>query len=276
MTEEQTAPANDAAPEGDAGVQKRLMSTIEFPYGDLDDAIDFARAIRDVGGVECGIDQVAGYLKQVPSSGAFRLRLSFPRIFGLTENERGIVRLTDLGRRIIEPAHEKACRVEAFLTVPLYRAVFEKYKGFQLPPPAALEREMVALGVSPKQKDKARQAFDRSAKQAGFFWAGPDRLVMPVTGKQDAPPETRPIEAGAPGADEAAVERARRNSGGGDDGGRDDLDVVVAALIKKLPPRGEKFPADARVRWLRQIEMAFQDAYGDADEVEIKKASSNA
>ena len=41
-----------------------------------------------------------------------------------------------------------------------------------MPPAAALEREMVELGVSPKQKDKARQVFERSAEQAGFFATG--------------------------------------------------------------------------------------------------------
>lgn len=258
----QTKNAN-ATNEG-AGM-KRQMSSIEFPYGDLDDAIEFAHAVREVGGQECLIDQVAGFLKQAPTSGAFRLRLSYPRIFGLTENERGTVRLTELGKRIVDPTQEKAARTEAFLHVPLYSAIYAKYKGFQLPPAAALEREMVTLGVSSKQKDKARQAFDRSAKQAGFLWAGPDRLVMPVLKGEDSP-STRPIERGSPGADLVAVERSRS---GGDDGGSG-LDPVVAALIRKLP-RQAPFEADARVRWLQMIEMAFQDAYGETDPIDIKR-----
>ena len=49
-----------------------------------------------------------------------------------------------------------------------------------LPPAAALEREMGQLGVASKQTGKARQAFERSAEQAGFFAHGADRLVMPV------------------------------------------------------------------------------------------------
>lgn len=35
--------------------------------------------------------------------------------------------------------------------------------------PAGLEAEMVRLGFAEKQKDKARQVFQRSAMQASFF-----------------------------------------------------------------------------------------------------------
>jgi hypothetical protein len=38
------------------------------------------------------------------------------------------------------------------------------------------------LGVAKKQTDKARQTFQRSAQQAGFFAYGQDRLVMPAVG----------------------------------------------------------------------------------------------
>jgi hypothetical protein len=48
-----------------------------------------------------------------------------------------------------------------------------------LPPAAALSRDIVALGVSEKQKDRARLIFERSADQAGFFEHGKQRLVMP-------------------------------------------------------------------------------------------------
>lgn len=49
-----------------------------------------------------------------------------------------------------------------------------------LPPSAAFERDIVGLGVAEKQKDKARQVFERSASQAGFFEAGKSKLVMPA------------------------------------------------------------------------------------------------
>jgi len=36
--------------------------------------------------------------------------------------------------------------VESFLRVPLYRAIFDRYRGVKLPPDAGLESEMVGLG----------------------------------------------------------------------------------------------------------------------------------
>ena len=39
---------------------------------------------------------------------------------------------------------------------------------------------MANLGVSSKQTSRARQAFERSANDAGFFQHGMDRLVMPI------------------------------------------------------------------------------------------------
>jgi hypothetical protein len=43
------------------------------------------------------------------------------------------------------------------------------------------------MGVAPKQKGKARQAFQRSANSAGYFWSGPNRLVRPAIKGSAAP-----------------------------------------------------------------------------------------
>lgn len=243
-----------------APADKRQRSSIEFPYGDLDDAVEFAKAIRDVGGQSCEIDQVAAHLKQAPSGGAFRMRLSYPRVFGLTENERGIVRLTELGKRIVDPQQEAGARAEAFLGVPLYRAIYDKYKGYTLPPPAALEREIANLGVSSKQTDKARQAFDRSAKQAGFFWAGPDRLVMPVLKQADAP-DSKPLDKGTPGADESGTDRERKRNRGGSGGDEPPRHPLVEGLFQSLPPDGETWTLDEAADWLQAAAYNLRMAY---------------
>jgi hypothetical protein len=253
--------ADHAADDG----QKRQRSTIEFPYGDLDDAVEFAKAIRAVGGHSCGIDQVAGHLKQAPTSGAFRMRLSFPRIFGLTENERGTVRLTELGKRIVESDKEADARIDAFLHVPLYKAIFEKYKGYTLPPAAALEREMANLGVSTKQTDKARQAFERSAKQANFNWAGPDRLVMPVLkdkGGAASAPDTKPLDPGTAGSD---PEGTKKGGGGGKE--PPDRDELMRMLLRFLPSEG--LDNAQLARWLRAAEVNLRMAYNIDGSIKI-------
>ena len=108
-------------------------------------------------------------------------------MFGLIEQTLGRLRPTKLGFTIIDPTRERAAKAEAFLEVPLYRKTYDEYKGtrgISCHPVRFGDRKRVCvdLGVSSKQKEKARQAFDRSARVAGFFPTGQeDRLVAPVT-----------------------------------------------------------------------------------------------
>ena len=53
-----------------------------------------------------------------------------PARVGITDNERGEVRLTALGRRIADSAQETVARVDAFMNVPLYDRIFKNYEGF--------------------------------------------------------------------------------------------------------------------------------------------------
>ncbi len=189
--------------------------------------------------------------------------MTYPRIFGLVEYERGTARLTPLGMRVVDPTQEADARVDSFLTVPLYKAIFEKYKGYTLPPPAALEREMGELGVSSKQLGKARQAFDRSARQAGFYWAGIERLTLPVAkGK----PETRPITEPPP--------RQQLFGSGGGGGNGDGYHPFIEGLLKTLPPVGQQWPVRDRAKWLRLAANAFDLIYEGDGEIEIKAATT--
>jgi hypothetical protein len=198
------------------------------------------------------LDQLAGYLKQPITSGTFRLRVSNAATFGLTENERGEVRLTELGRRIADAAQEAAARVDAFMSVPLYDRIYENYKGFTLPGPGALEKFMRDVGVSSKQTGKARHAFTRSAKQAGFFAHGEDRLVRPAA----AGPGTKPIE-------DAKADTDKESNGKKGSGGPSDLHPFIQGLLKELPPAGDIWPEVKRKLWLDTASSIFKIIYED-------------
>src|SRR5579862_3593068 len=153
---------------GNAGSEEskdREQSTIVFPYMDLDEAVGIAKGIHGLGG-SCETDQLAAHLNQSPKSSGFRVRLATAKIFNLMHYEKGGVRLADLGIKICDSQQEARARCEAFLAVPLYKAVYDKYKGASLPPETGLEAAMVSLGVAQKVKDKARQTFQRSARKA--------------------------------------------------------------------------------------------------------------
>ena len=79
MTKEQVEnlqEAKEAAEKGADGYDGRERSTIQFPYNDLDDAVDLARAIYSNASGHCTLDQLAGYCNQPITSGTFQLRVS--------------------------------------------------------------------------------------------------------------------------------------------------------------------------------------------------------
>jgi hypothetical protein len=275
VTEEQTVAslgpdaenggAQDARPSSGATVEQiaprptgNEQSSIEFPYNDLASAEGVVRAVFQNAGDSCSLDQLAAYMQLSMTSGAFRLRVSNARIFVLTENERGEVRLTPLAKRLCDPSQEAQARAEAFLTVPLYRRVFDRYKGYTLPPPAGLEKFMGEVGVSSKQTDKARQAFMRSAKQAGFFAQGEDRLVQPAfrQGPGTAPLDPQDVPKGDP------------KGGGGEP--PDDIHPAILGILKILPPPGAEWPVRQRVKWLSGLNNVLDLIYeGDDGDIDV-------
>src|SRR5205814_1408529 len=123
-----------------------VQSTISFPYRDMDSGISVAQAMLAAGGVALTGDQLAGVMDLQAGSGNFVLKVSTARIFGLITNANGKYELTDLGFEIVDKdeKRQKAARTAAFLSVPLYRRVYEEFRGRQLPPrPHGLEQAFV-------------------------------------------------------------------------------------------------------------------------------------
>jgi hypothetical protein len=230
----------------------RARSTIEFPYLDLDIAVEIAKGVHQVGGSNCQWDQLAAHLNQTATGGGFRLRVMTAKTFGLVTYAQQTVSLTKLGTQICDPQQEAAAKVEAFLFVPLYNAIHEKFKGVTLPPTEALETVIAGLGVAPKQKNKARQAFQRSATQAGFFAFGPNRLVRPS------------IKGGAAAAAPPVEQENRREKKEKDEDQDDSKHPLIEGLIKALPAQGADWPLEARKKWLQAAAMNFDYVYADS------------
>ena len=244
------------------GIKKEL-SSIAFPYSDLDAAITVARAIVEGGGYPVTRDQLAGALKQAAAGGAFILKVSAARQFGLVDFNQSKFQLTDLGFAIVDKneAREKAARAQAFLSVPLYRRLYDDFKGRQLPPrPLGFEQTLVQLGVTPKQKANARIVFERSARQAGFSTVDPDRLIEPILGA------TGSLDQGSPGA--GSEERrhaplAARSSGmsGPPPISQPALDPLIQGLLTRLPKAGDGWSKEKRERWLTTLRANLDMIY---------------
>ena len=251
--------------------QERERSKIEFPYGDLDSAVRVAQGVYQVGGTSCDDVQLAAELDVAHNGGGFRALLRTAKVFGLVRYGQGSIRLTPLGSSIADTKQEATAKVDAFLTVPLYKAIYDKYKGAALPPASALESEMVTLGVARKSKSKARQPFQRSATQAGFFAAGQDRLVAPHPGQGGA----RDADEGEPGDRDGNGQDRRDQGGDGGGGGRHDL---IEGLIKKLPPESSAWATRDRYKWLQAANTIFDLIYESAEDggslrIEIQDAA---
>lgn len=247
---------------GAEGKRTHEQSTIAFPYGDLDDAVAIAQAINKNAGAACTTAQLAAYTgSKSVDGGLFRLKLATTRVFGLVEVERGMVSLTPLGREIVDPAQEQAARAKAFLTVPLYGAIFKRYEGYVLPKDIGLENDFVGLGVAFKQRGRARQAFQRSAGQAGFFAHGRERLVMPTGVPSTRPADGSPID--KPGPQDRlpnAHQEHSTNSSGSGGGGRK-LPTLILGLVEKLPREGDVWSETEQDQWLAVAKGIFGLVY---------------
>ena len=227
----------------------RQKSKIGFCYVDLADATTVARALRDLGGVPCDRDQLAGKMGHT-LSGAFVNKTSAAAQFGLIEFAHKKIKLTQLGHAILDEARSTAAKAEAFLRVALHRKIYDSFRNAQLPPsPSGLERAIVEFGVPEKQKEKARRSFESSAEQSGFFGHGKDRLVKPVMADAwDAinVPESVTVNAPPPSRS-------------------DDLPLPIPAdhpfvkgLLMELPAKlHETWTAAERVKWLRTAADVF-------------------
>lgn len=244
-----------------AATEERGRSTVDFPYFDLDSGVEVARAVREIGFTSCDPASLAAKLSMAPDGGGFRMRLLASKTFGLLNYGRaagGAVELTEIGQLVASEESERRGRLDAFMAIPLYKALFERLKGQILPPGPAIERLMEQMGVAPKQKDKARQVFLRSAKQAGLFELSSDRMTMP--------PSLNTVPPAAP----QALAQSPTPHLGSNDGGNTKLHPFIQGLIEKLPAPDSEWELSARAKWLVTAANIFDLMYKDNNDVGIK------
>jgi hypothetical protein len=235
---------------------KRQRSTIAFPYSDLADAEKVASIVHESHGGSCELDQLAPDLgHDTTNSGAFRSRLSGAALFGVINSDRGSVTLTRLGERIVEPNTRERARIDAFLSVPLYKAVYDSFRGRMLPADQGLESFMEQQGVAPKQTAKARQAFQRSASHAGFFHAGKDRLVEPSVRQSSSTTVSQAPKASLK-EDENVATRARADT-------FTFTDPLIEGLFRRLPGQDEPFPHSQQQTWIELAQKILETVWDE-------------
>jgi len=262
---------------------KREKSQIAFTYSSLDENVKLPTVMFEHNGMQpCTLDQLVAWLGyDNVSNGTFRNRLSSARLFKLIEITSNTVKLTELGRRIAQKDQERQARVEAFLNIPLYKEIYNRHKGHTLPNDSALESEMLGLGVPEKQKERARQVFQRSAKQAGFFEIYKDRLVLPsgatIGGSNDEPRETRnsasfsnqSVEQPTPQDTTVAKSNSFNATNATINASDWQLPIrepLIQGLFQALPPVRTKWSKQKRQEWVELALTAFKFLYIDEEE----------
>jgi hypothetical protein len=238
--------ATRTSDKGEKETAKRERSSIAFPYNDLTDALQVAQAIHDHVGVgDCDDAQLSAWMNQSSKSSGYRMRLTAARMFGILDPASDRRKLTPLGRMIVDPRQERGAKADAFLRVPLYSAIYERYKDSVLPPEKTLETEIVGLGVAEKQRSLARQVFTRSAQQAGYSEHGNNRLVRPGV----APPDPSPLAG------------KTQNGGGGAGGDEPPRHPLIEGMFQSLPPNGQSWTLEEAADWLHAAAYNLRFAY---------------
>ena len=236
--------------------RKRERSEIAFPYTDFDKCLEMADAVYKYAGLgECSKDQLAAWIEKSANSSVFRNSVSAAKLFGLLQKGESFdkVKITELGVQSLDSSGAVAAKAKSFLRVPLFEALFQKYKNYTIPPTKGLEADIESLGVPKKQKIRARQVFEASAKAAGFKEFAQDKLVMPIESQETTPDSVPDHLNTTEGLDDTSSDKHGP-------------DPLIQALLDKIPI-GEEWPSQSRLRWFRTFAMIVSQVYDTGDQV---------
>jgi hypothetical protein len=241
--------------EGQGGSQvgtTRERSIVRFCYEDLGSAQSVVKALHSQYGGRATYDQIAAELQSSPKSGAFRNKVSAARMLGfVTVDRQGVISPTPLGENLLDERTASDAKTEGFLNVPLYAQLYERFRNSTLPGDKGLENVIREMGVATKQVVTARQVFQRSAQQAGYFRHGRSRLVKP--------PQGIVTESGY--AEERTDERQEEGQQPGMQ-----ADPLLASLFQKLPDKGRGFSKDERDNFVIALKAIFTLVYGPEED----------
>lgn len=266
----------------------RARSGVSFPYWDLDSAVEVAKTMHERAGGECDNDQLASLLGYSGvRNGSFRTRVSSAKMFGLiedTDDQR--LRVSPRGRAIVAPVTPvdgRNARVQAFLSVDLFKKVYERYRGTTLPENVGLRNllQQPDFQVVPDRIAPTVRILLDSAEQAGLFeTGGRTRMILPVgaapPSQTSAPPT--PAPAAPPSAPDTRHHVGGPGGGGTGGGGAGNgtnstidesgIDPAIVGLLRRLPPGGTPMSAKRRKALIDAFTNVVGFIYPDADDID--------
>jgi hypothetical protein len=254
-------------PEAAPSIRPKIARVGEnrYPVYDLNSCIALAKKVKDDGGNDCTPEQLGALMGyKNTNGGGFATRVSNAKMFGLIETVQGRYRITQRAETILYPTMESERQqmlVDAFLSVPLYRRVYEMHKGQRLPEALGMQNllhRQFDIPTGDRLIQALRVLMD-SGDQAGFFRSTQGRrtnLVLPII----TPGTATTLE----------VEQLPKNGGGGngggggirggDGGGSVSRGKLLDGMWEMLPP-GEAWTEPELQTWLKMLTMALRVRY---------------
>lgn len=152
----------------------RPRSEQRFPSYALADSVQVAKLIHESGGGAASPEHLSSYLGyKSTNNGAYLARVGAARAFGLVAKNGNLFVPAPLAHRILSPVYPhdaKQALVEAFLNVPLFKKIYEDFRGRELPPEFGMKNALRhQYGVVPGRLDVAYRMLMESAETACFF-----------------------------------------------------------------------------------------------------------
>jgi hypothetical protein len=247
--------------------KRREVSRFSYPYYDLETTLEVARVLYNQAGGKASFAQLASYLgHKDESSGAFIAKIWGAKHFNLVTIQLQVVSITQLGERLasLQPGFQRdVCLAEAFLNVPLFREVYNRFQNSTLPSTkeGLLNVLQNTFGVPSKRASVALKVLLASAEQAGFRRADPNRLVHPVPIgllEKDVQPE---VQAGqkeetkaTPSSEPSPPETLKIK-----------VHPAISGFLQELPENKQGWSVSEQQRWLEAFTAMIKAIYPAED-----------
>ncbi|HUU41400.1 MAG TPA: hypothetical protein VMW42_10705 [Desulfatiglandales bacterium] len=152
----------------------------EYPMASLKKSLELARAVDELGG-NCSLDMCAEKLhRQV--SGGFRYVIYGATKFNLVVQRKGMLTITSLYKDIklaYSEEQKEAYLQTAFLNVPLFKNVCDRFKDQKLPI-SILDKLLIReFGVGERMVGRVKKYFIEGAKMVGLL--SPENKIISLT-----------------------------------------------------------------------------------------------
>ncbi len=199
-----SATANGEQGSSGSARKARQRSVYLFPAYDFNTALDIARRVEESGGGTLTEETLAINMGLSAKSSGFRLKSLAARQFQLISKHSNTLATTPVAKAILKPTSkedENRGKREAFLSIPLFQAVSERFSGHPLPDSQTLrnvlEREFSVEHSRVQQAermllDSARYAEVLHHSNDGSYILVSDSIAAPADGSRDfVPPPAR-------------------------------------------------------------------------------------